>query len=276
MSNSQQTTLINGQNANMIDVTDRGLLYGDGFFTTMRVRDNKVEHWPLHIERLSFSSLKLHFPAIDIEQLQAEIEQLIQQQPDNDGVIRLTITRGSGQRGYKAPREPNIQRILSWSSNLPKALSSNQKGVELSISETPYSINPALAGVKHLNRLEQVLAQEGIEENCFDSIMLADNLIIGGSKTNIYFKKNDLWLTPKVLQAGVDGTVRRWLLGTQDDFRQSDFGLEIVSQAQYCMVSNALIGMIPVTKIGQHRYDVFSGTLDLQQSFNQNYNKNAI
>lgn len=268
MSNSQQTTMINGQNVSAIEVSDRGLLYGDGFFTTMRVRDNKIEHWPLHIERLSFSSLKLHFPAIDIEQLQAEIEQLIQQQPESDGVIRLTMTRGSGSRGYKAPREPNVRRILSWSSSLPKALACNQKGVELSISETPYSVNPMLAGVKHLNRLDQVLAQQNIDESCFDGIMLADKLIIGGSKTNIYFKKNDVWLTPKVLQAGVDGTVRRWLLGTQENFRQSDFGLEIISQSEHCMISNALIGLIPVTKIGQHRYDVWSGTFDLQQHYN--------
>ena len=259
-------TLINGQPASTVDVSDRGLLYGDGFFTTMRVRDNKVEHWPLHLERLSFSTLKLNFPAIDIEMLEQEVQDFIAQQPESDGAIRMTITRGAGERGYRAPDEPTIQTILSWSNfNLTPSLYTD--GVELGICETPYSINRALAGVKHLNRLEQVLAQDDIPKSCFDGIMLANNLIIGGSKTNIYFYHNDLWLTPRVDEAGVDGTVRRWLLGTQQEVKQTDFGLEMLSEAKYCMVSNALYGMIPVTKIAQHRYDVSPQVARFQQRY---------
>lgn len=268
MSNISVTTMINGQSATTVDVSDRGLLYGDGFFTTMRVRDNKVEHWPLHIERLSFSSLKLNFPAIAIEQLQVEIEQFIQQQPDNDGIIRLTITRGSGQRGYKAPPKPEIQRIMSWAT-MPPQPSDSLGGVELGVCDTPYSLNPALAGIKHLNRLEQVLAQNEITSGIFDGIMLANNLVIGGTKTNIYFRRNGVWLTPKVTQAGVDGTVRRWLLQTQQDVIDSEFGVDIFSQAQHCMISNALIGLLPVTKIAQHRYDVFPGTGELLHNYRQ-------
>jgi 4-amino-4-deoxychorismate lyase len=229
----------------------------------MRVRDNKVEHWPLHLERLSFSVSKLNFPAIDVALVKQEIDKLIEQQSEVNGIIRMTITRGSGPRGYKAPQVPSIRRILNWSS-APVSDSSLAKGVELSICDVPFSCNHSLAGVKHLNRLEQVLAQEEIPETCFDGIMLSRELIVGGSKTNIYFYHNNLWLTPKVDEAGVDGTVRRWLLGTQSDVKQTQLGLEILSEADYCMVSNALYGMIPVTKIAQHRYDVSPQLAELQ------------
>ena len=103
-------TLVNGQDLTIVDVSDRGLLYGDGFFSTLRVRNNKVEHWPLHAERIRSSQLKLNFPTIDTKQLEQEVAELIAAQPEEDGVIRLTITRGSGSRGYRAPDSPQIQR----------------------------------------------------------------------------------------------------------------------------------------------------------------------
>ena len=260
-------TLVNGQDLTIVDVSDRGLLYGDGFFSTLRVRDNKVEHWPLHADRIRFSGLKLNFPRIDIKQLEQEVAELIAAQPETDGVIRLTITRGSGARGYKAPDDPKVQRILSWGKLPQDILSRQQNGVELGLCETNDSVNTALAGVKHLNRLPQVLAQNEISEHCFDGIMLANQRVVGGSKTNIYFYHKGTWLTPQVDEFGVDGTVRRWLLGTQRNVKETVLGLEMLNDAQYCMVSNALYGMIPVTKILQHRYEISPEIGVLQQQY---------
>ncbi|GAA4353117.1 aminodeoxychorismate lyase [Kangiella taiwanensis] len=260
-------TLVNGQDLTIVDVSDRGLLYGDGFFSTLRVRNNKVEHWPLHAERIRSSQLKLNFPTIGTKQLEQEVAELIAAQPEEDGVIRLTITRGSGSRGYRAPDSPQIQRILSWGA-LPQDIEhSQQHGVEIGLCETSDSINTALAGIKHLNRLPQVLAQNEIIAPCFDGIMLANQRIVGGSKTNIYFYQNGEWLTPQVDESGVDGTVRRWLLGTQAHVKEAVFGLDILSDAQYCMVSNALYGMIPVTKILQHHYEISPEVAALQQQY---------
>lgn len=263
------TSWVNGQMTDKVKTTDRGLLYGDGFFTTIRVRNKQLEHWALHKERIGFSIQRLNFPEINMQQLEQEVNEVITSQEEASGVIRLTITRGSGPRGYRAPSNPEVQRIISWSSGIPADYS---EGVELTICETPFSINSALAGIKHLNRLEQVLAQDEIPTHCFDGIMLADDLVVGGSKSNIYFYHNDLWLTPSVEVAGVNGTVRRWLLETCNDVQQSIYGLEILSKAEHCMVSNALHGLIPVTKIGQHRYDVSPGIADLNTQYQQSSN----
>ncbi|WP_223668840.1 aminodeoxychorismate lyase [Kangiella shandongensis] len=262
--------LVNGQPDAFVESSDRGLLYGDGFFTTIRIRNAQIEHWPLHIERINSSSAKLKFPAVDVGLVEREIHELVASQVEKDGVIRLTITRGSGLRGYKAPSNPKLNRIASWSPFVPPG--KLKDGVELSICGTPYSKNSALAGIKHLNRLEQVLAQEEIPQSCFDGIMLADDLIIGGSKTNIFFCNNGKWFTPSLLRAGVNGTVRRWLLNTQGNIAPSQFGLEILSEAEFCMVTNALNGLIPVTKIGQHRYDVYPGIADLNTQYQQSSN----
>ena len=262
------TIHINGQESSHVDASDRGLLYGDGFFTTMKVRNNQIEHWALHMERISFSATRLKFPAIDIQILEQEITHFIESQAESNGVIRLTISRGAGARGYRAPQNAVIQRILSWSDFVPD-LSDFESGVELAICQTPYSINSALAGVKHLNRLEQVLAQEEVAESCFDGIMLANGLIVGGTKTNIYFYLDGVWLTPTLNEAGVDGTVRRWLLATNLECKQADLGLDILNNAKHCMVSNALYGLVPVTKIAQHRYQKYPKIEALQNSYQQ-------
>ncbi|NVK21740.1 MAG: aminodeoxychorismate lyase [Kangiellaceae bacterium] len=272
------TYWLNGKPASEIAIDDRGLLYGDGFFSTIKVIDNKVERWPLHLDRISHSADILDFPAIDIDQLQHEIRDFIAAQEDSDGIIRLTISRGSnsiGVRGYQTPEQPNIRRILSWS-KLPSFKQLSQ-GVQLSISQMPISINKALAGVKHLNRLDQVLAQKDIVKGCFDTLMLADDVVICGSKTNVYFHVNGHWLTPKLNKAGVNGTVRRWLLATQDNVYPSKFGLEILKRADYCLVSNALIGIIPVTSIITHgkkpkeyRFEIYPQLSELQNAYSEN------
>ncbi|AOE49810.1 aminodeoxychorismate lyase [Kangiella sediminilitoris] len=265
--NTMATNLLNGAPSEHIAIDDRGLLYGDGFFTTIRVRENQIEHWPLHAERIQLSAEKLKFPELNIPRIEKELRSFINNQYEDSGVVRLTITRGCGPRGYRAPSEPKFSIIASWSSFVSSG--ELQNGVELSICETPYSKNSALAGLKHLNRLEQVLAQEEIPESCFDGIMLADDLIVGGSKTNIYFYREGLWLTPSMEVAGVNGTVRRWLLANRRDVQVSVFGLEILSLASHCMVTNALHGVVPVTKIGQHKYDVWPQTAELNRAYCQ-------
>ncbi len=231
---------------------DRGLLYGDGFFTTMKVVDNKIHRWPLHLERISFSADRLKFYGLDADQIYQEAINFIAKQKETNGVLRLTITRGAnpkGHRGYGFPDKPEYQTYLSWSPLNLKSIEALKQGVTLSMCQTPISQNKTLAGIKHLNRLDQVMASEEIAEGCFDSIMQANRFLVSGTKSNLYFYVNNRWLTPKVNKAGVNGTVRRWLLEAQDNVYESKFGDEILQRAEYCLVSNAIVGIIPVTQI---------------------------
>lgn len=256
---------------------DRGLLYGDGFFTTIRVVNNKIHRWPLHLERLSFSALKLKFHELDAGAIYQKLNDFIAEQVETDGVLRLTITRGAngkGERGYTIPKSPDVQFYMSWSPMNFNALNQLSNGVSLSICETPISQNKALAGVKHLNRLDQVLASDEIAEGCFDSLMFNGKFMVCGTKTNVYFYLKNRWLTPKVNKAGVNGSVRRWWLDTQDNVYESKFGLEMIDRADYCLVSNAIVGIIPVTQIQLADkvvdFDISPDVNKLQVKYNKN------
>lgn len=262
---------LNGQPCHEVAITDRGLLYGDAFFTTIKVTDGRVEHWALHTERLMFSAERLGFPSLDLTLIEKELPAFIKEQAQLsqsvDGVVRLTISRGSGLRGYKAPDSPALQRILSWSPIQNSA--SFDSGVRLSICSTPPIIHPALAGVKHSNRLAEVLAAEEVPQDCFDGIMSLNDKVICGTKSNIYFYLNDQWRTPKLDQAGVNGTVRRWLLNNQSDFVEAEITHKDMASARYCLVSNAIVGIIPVSAIGSTNFELYPDWLKLALSYRQ-------
>ncbi|ACV26610.1 aminodeoxychorismate lyase [Kangiella koreensis] len=271
--NIQQTehTWVNGVPCGELAVSDRGLLYGDAFFTTIKVTDRRVEHWALHSERLVFSTERLGFPSLDLKTIKAELLAFVKEQSavsqSADGVVRLTISRGSGVRGYKVPASPELQRIMSWSAI--KAANAYDAGVHLSICSTPPMIHPALAGVKHCNRLAEVLAAQEVPQDCFDGIMSLDDKVICGTKSNIYFYINEQWKTPKLSQAGVNGTVRRWLLNEQSNFVEADISHKDMASASYCLVSNAIVGIIPVVVVGSTKFELYPDWQELAQSYRQ-------
>lgn len=255
---------------------DRGLLYGDGFFTTIKVSDNKIHRWPLHLERISFSAERLKFHQLDANELYQLVMGFIAQQSESEGALRLTISRGANaqdERGYKIPTNPQYQFNCHWTPIDFSNMQTFSQGVSLSICETPISQNKVLSGIKHLNRLDQVLASDEIEKDCFDGLMLANKFIISGTKSNVYFYLNDRWLTPKLKKSGVNGTVRRWLLESQANVSESKFGLEIFKRAEYCLVSNAIVGIIPVTEIkgvgANKRFPIYPKLTQLQSAYNQ-------
>lgn len=268
---SSNHTWLNGQPSQEIAITDRGLLYGDAFFTTIKVSGGRVEHWALHSERLMFSAERLGFPSLDLTLIAAELQAFIKEQSklsqSADGVVRLTISRGSGVRGYKAPVSPEVQRILSWSPT--QTAETFDEGVRLSICSTPPVIHPALAGVKHCNRLAEVLAADEVSHDCFDGIMSINNKVICSTKSNIYFYLNDQWQTPKLDQAGVNGTVRRWLLNNQAEFVEAEITHKDLASARYCLVSNAIVGIIPVVAIGSTKFELYPDWQELAQSYRQ-------
>lgn len=266
---SHSHTWLNGQPSQEIAISDRGLLYGDGFFTTIKVTGGRVEHWALHSERLMFSAERLGFSSLDVAMIQSELLTFIKKQSQvtdcSDGIVRLTITRGTGLRGYKAPAEPHLQRMLSWSAY--KTVDEYQSGVHLSICSTAPLMHPKLAGLKHCNRLAEVLAAEEVPIDCFDGIMSLNDKVICGTKSNIYFYLNDQWQTPKLDLAGVNGTVRRWLLNNQSDFVEAEITHKDMASARYCLVSNAIVGIIPVCAIGATSYKLYPAWQELAQKY---------
>ena len=196
---------INGQRHDALAPSDRGLQFGDGCFTTARVIDGKIELLPWHLERLQQAAQRLMLPATDWLAFEREMALAAESIPL--GVVKAILTRGSGGRGYSRRCE-NPTRIVARSS--PCALFAVARaGITLALSPVALARNPLLAGLKHLNRLEQVLIRAHLDQTAADEAVLtlpvcwwnAVRLICSGvRKRGIY---------PDLSQAGVAGLMRR-------------------------------------------------------------------
>ncbi len=243
--------LINGQPETTLSVADRGLQYGDGLFETIPFRDGKLEYLNEHIERLLRGCARLHIDFTDLESLERELVMLCAQTSE-DKVIKIIITRGSGGRGYKPPKDTFPQRIIA-SYPLPDYPVHNSQGVTVQLCTTRLSANPLLAGIKHLNRLEQVIARnEWDSGEIAEGLMLNyDDELIEGTMSNVFLVRDSRLFTPDLRDSGIEGIMRRQII---EHASTLDIPHEVVSlniddlyQADEVFISNSLIGIWPVT-----------------------------
>ena len=164
--------LINGKQQNRVSAYDRALHYGDGIFETIAYKNNCLIYWREHLQRLNNACNILKLDMIDENTWLKDIKKIIKDN-DQDQVIKLVYSRGEGQRGYKIPDPVSPLRMV-MSSPLPRyADEIYRHGVELTICQTPASSNARLAGIKHLNKLENVLARnEWVYERLFRVLTL--------------------------------------------------------------------------------------------------------
>lgn len=245
--------LINGERAEQIAVTDRGLHYGDGLFETIAIHHNTPILWNEHITRLQQGCQKLAIPIPDSIQLREEAEILCQ--GVEAAVLKIIITRGSGGRGYYTPGSLKPTRILglySWPS-YPNSYS--QEGVNVICCRTGLGHNSQLAGIKHLNRLEQILArQEWNSEDIAEGIMLDHNGdLIEGTMSNLFIVRNKSLYTPSLHNCGVAGIIRQIILDGAEQLKiPYEIGritLDDLFLADEVFLTNSLIGLWPVKKI---------------------------
>ena len=143
--------LINGEETDQVSATDRGLHYGDGVFETLKVDSGIIQYWNEHVTRLQQGCQRLRLPEPDFALLKSEAEQLISKRKDTgDVVLKIIITRGSGQRGYKLPTPQTPNRILAIYPFPDYPESNWVDGVKATICKTRLACNRRLAGIKHL------------------------------------------------------------------------------------------------------------------------------
>src|SRR5690606_29721918 len=214
MNDADPMMLINGQTETAVPATDRGLQYGDGLFETLAVRAGEPRHLARHMARLraGCARLALGFDAFDT--LQQEIIQLAADQPR--AVIKVLVTRGSGARGYRPPAHPACTRIVSRHPWPDYPAHWQQQGIRLRLCALRLGLNPALAGLKHLNRLENILARAEWNDADSPEGVLCDTAgrVIGGTMSNLFLVRNGVLLTPRLEQAGVAGITRQRVLET--------------------------------------------------------------
>ncbi len=242
--------LVNGQPTETVAAADRGLQYGDGLFETLAVRRGRPELWDRHLHRLAEGCDRLGLPAPDTGVLAAEADSLCQ--GVDWGVLKILITRGGGGRGYRLPSSPRPTRILSLHPWPTYPSSWGRDGVVARVCRHPLSLNPALAGLKHLNRLDQVLARAEWDDPDVAEGLMVNPLgrVVEGVMSNVFLGRAGVLYTPRLDQAGVAGVMRALVLELAAQLgltcREVSVSLADLESADEVFVSNSIIGLWPV------------------------------
>jgi 4-amino-4-deoxychorismate lyase len=270
---------VNGNEQEFISAQDRGLQYGDGVFETMAVIDGEVRRLAQHLDRLErgCAGLGIHCPPRDTlfnecawSAARANASVL------NRAVLKLIVTRGVGERGYRVREGALPRRVVSlhpWPHHPP---SWSEEGVVVRWCSLNLSAQPLLAGIKHLNRLENVLARREWSDADIAEGLLCDThgQVIGGTASNLFLIVGDELVTPRLVRCGVAGTMRSAVLDLAHERRlTADLGLHVserdvlraeLETAREVFLTNALIGIWPVRQVGERTLTVGSVTRRLQ------------
>ena len=254
--------LVNGENSTQILVTDRGLHYGDGVFETLKIQSGVIQYWEQHMARMRTGCDRLGIALPDNGLLLAEAAQLINQYGDDrDAVIKIIITRGSGPRGYKPGVNTDPTRIIALYPFPNYSESHWVIGVKITICKTRLACNRRLAGVKHLNRLEQVLASTEWQDNdIVDGLMLdKDEHIIEGTLSNLFWVIEGKLYTPDLSECGVEGVMRKLVLQLAEKLRITviigHYFIEDLFSADEIFITNSIHGIWPVRQIDQYSFN---------------------
>ena len=260
--------LINGISTTQIAATDRGLAYGDGLFSTIKVENGRVCLWEFHLQRLKLGAQALFFPVINWTELTNEVVLLAKTLANkSDAVIKIILTRGSGGRGYSIQGCSAPLRILS-SHDFPSVYKKWQsEGIDIMLCQQQLAINPQLAGLKTLNRLEQVLIKRELEsQRAIEGIVCDTNGdVIEACSANVFVHINNQWCTPKLDGCGVKGVKRRQIIESallaNISIVETQLRVDDLLNADAVFLSNALMGIVPVKKYQSHDYSMDSFSL---------------
>ncbi|NDJ58148.1 aminodeoxychorismate lyase [Enterobacteriaceae bacterium 4M9] len=241
--------LINGAEQTTLAADDRAIQFGDGCFTTARVVDGAVRFIDDHLDRLEEGCRRLGFSAPPRELLRAECEQLAT--GNARATLKVIISRGAGGRGY-APGHPAPTRMLRVSAYPSHYDALRERGAVLALSPVPLARNPWLAGIKHLNRLEQVLIRAQLEQTNADEALVLDTegWLTECCAANLFWRKGNQVFTPQLDSAGVDGTMRRHILrllaASHWQVHEVRARSQVLLQADEVIICNALMPVLPV------------------------------
>lgn len=261
--------LLNGESKHHIEISDRGLQYGDGLFETIEVLKGTPIFLNQHLTRLSKGCQVLQLPKPDFEILRKEAILLCQN--SSQAVLKLIITRGTGGRGYAQPETVQPSRLLSLHPfpRYPEIFF--KQGVTLKFCHHRLGLNPTLAGIKHLNRLEQVLARaEWRDSDIQEGLMLDINgNVIEGTMSNFFLVKQKTMYTSMLTFSGVSGILRNILISlakkNQIKVLEKNISKEEIYAADELFVCNSIIGIWPVKLVEMQAFKIGSVTKKLQR-----------
>ena len=253
------TYLINGDFNQSISPLDRGFTYGDGVFRTMVMRSGLPVNWPLHYQKLVADCAAIGIVCPSAELLMSDFLQLFSIEDidsEKQEVAKIIVTRGEGERGYKPPAVTTPTRVIVRSAMPQYSKEYYVGGIQLHVCNTRLASQVKLAGVKHLNRLENILARmEWRDESIFDGVLLdQQGDVIECTMSNIFARFDKVLVTPDLSECGVSGITRQRICDLSSTLNLTvevaRLSLSRMMQAEELIVCNSLYGAFQVGKIG--------------------------
>lgn len=236
-----------------IEYLDRALHYGDGCFTTIYVRKGMPQLLAQHIERLSMACGRLGIDFHEADHLETQLKNA--SEGVAEGVIKVIVSRGKGGRGYSPQGSGPTQVYLSHHPYPSHYKDWQRNGVSLGISDIKLAKQPLLAGIKHLNRLEQVLIKASPQARQYDDLLVCDTdlMLVEASAGNVFWKVQDIWFTPCLSSSGVEGVMRNRIVrhlkqqNNRVDIVRAPLSSLLSSDAAF--ICNSLMGIVPIVSV---------------------------
>lgn len=253
MTSPEPLVLVNGSPAALLSPLDRGLAFGDGVFRTLRLESGEPVWWLDHYAKLAADCRQLQLDCPTRTEWEQDIAWVAARQPDS--VVKLIVTRGPGPRGYRVPEALLPTRVTTASPlpGFPDPVATT--GAVVRICDLRLGHQPRLAGAKHLNRLENVLARmEWDAPEIDEGILLdSDDQVISGVMTNLFIRRDGVWQTPSLARCGVAGVTRGRLMPILAA-QEGRFGLADLMQADAILLTNSLIRVRWVARLGERNW----------------------
>jgi 4-amino-4-deoxychorismate lyase len=241
--------LIDGVPSDQLPATDRGLAYGDGLFETIRIHRGNLLFLEQHLQRLVLGCTRLGIP-VDQKRWRDWLDKaLVEAGPT--GILKLIVTRGSGGRGYK-PSDTAQPRCIISTHPLPAQHPDPRYGIRAFVCEQRLADQPVLAGIKHLNRLEQVLASREFPDSSWHEGLMRDYAgnIIEGTRSNLFIAIQGKLYTPELSRCGIAGILRGQLIEVFGDRLQvADLPASCLDDADEIFVCNSVLGIWPLVEL---------------------------
>ncbi len=256
---------VNGELQSHVSASNRGYLFGDGVFETMLFYKSGLPLLPLHLQRLQHACTRLSISVNidDVEKKLSAVQSAILKRRWEFAKVRLTVTRGEGGRASYA--SPNASFAFSICAEHIENATFGGSAIDLKAAKHALPSFPALAGIKHLNRLPYIMGANGIELDANQEVVFCDTRdnVIETMHHNIFFvegsAEKQTIITPKLESCGVSGILRRLLKETLSeelgcDFQEHNLPLDTISRYAQCFIGNAIRGFSPVAHLGEQHF----------------------
>jgi 4-amino-4-deoxychorismate lyase len=267
---SIERVLLNGSPAQQVSPFDRAVHFGDGLFETIACRGGRPRLLSLHLERLLLGCQRLGIEPGNLDEVTAEVRSLARE-VDNS-IVKVILTRGTAlARGYGVTGREKAMRITFRYAWPPETATESQDGVRVRTAKLRLGENPALAGLKHCNRLEQILArQEWTDPGIAESLLFSSSgRLVSGTMSNVFIVEGSRLRTPRLDLCGVAGVMRRVVLREAEragiSVQEDVLGVEDVHKASELFLTNARIGLWPLRELDGRALQPGGTTRRLQQ-----------